>query len=80
MTRALVAVLLSFAVLVLGIATLALCSRNRARGVALDRLQRECEHLEIYNSQAEAAVVEHRTDRDPTELESPAFDARRVER
>jgi hypothetical protein len=56
--------------LCVGLATLFLCSENRARGAELDRLHRECQNLILRNAHSRAAVIGHR----PGHLE-PAPDA-----
>ncbi len=66
MKRGSMCLVLSAAALTVGLATLFVCSSNRARGAALDRLHRECQNLILRNEHSRAAVVGHR----PGELEA----------
>ena len=45
--------------LAVGLATLFVCSTNRARGAELDRLHRECQNLILRNEHSRAEVIGH---------------------
>ena len=60
MKRGALSLCLSAVALTVGLATLFVCSSNRARGVELDRLHRECQNLILRNEHSRATVVGHR--------------------
>jgi hypothetical protein len=75
MKRGSVCLVLSAVALSVGLATLFICSANRARGAELDRLHRECQNLILRNEHSRARVIGHR----PGDLERDAFPGAEVE-
>jgi len=65
MRRGALSAVLVAACLGLGLATLMVCSENRARAARLDALHRTCQDLELRNAHSRAEALGHR----PGELE-----------
>ena len=60
MKRGVLCMLLCSAVLAVGLATLFLCSENRANALRLDSLHRECQNLILRNQNSRIDVQGHR--------------------